>query len=608
MNQEQASPDTTTRSELASWIEAFASLSGEVLIVLDPSLRVLYWPQSAELLLGWPTGRTLGFGLGSVLSLPSATQAALRDAIEARSTLADVVLPARRIGGMRCRLRATLQPVVGDGGVLLGAAISLRNDEPDSPLPAPSVDLSPLLEPLPVPVALVDAAGTVRIANELARATLGMESGRPCCEAFCNRFSGGCRTRRILIGQGPSFWEAEDNGRHFDMTATPLSLHKAEANAVLYFGVPSSSQLTPELRKFYRAVNENMSGVVIADSDGRIEYANPRASEILGYSLPEITGRDVRSFTHSPELLAVSTRQPPLRQGSSEMPVYRQDGSPRRVRIAISDIRGHDGHIGNWVILFDDVSEHRALEAKEQALREQLAHAARLAAVGEIASMIAHEINQPLSSIANYGRGMLLRMARGPIGEGDLREALDEIVAQVGRADRIIQNVRSLARKRQAAVRATSINETIAANQAVFRLLASSTGVRIELQPDSHQPIVTADPVQIEQVLVNLVKNAVDASTALPPEQRVVTVRSRTLEDGRVSIEVEDRAPMPPAEIFERIGEPFFTTKAEGLGLGLSITRTLLEYHGTRLGIRPGPDGRKIFHFELEPAKDHGCA
>lgn len=590
--------------DLAAWAEAFASLSGEVLIMLDPQLRVLHWPEAAELLLGWPPARALGFGLGSVLSLPAATQAALREAIASRATLAGVVLPARRIGGVGCRIRASLQPVVAADGGLIGAAVVLRADDAPSDPSDPPGGLAPLLAALPLPLAVVDAAGTVRHATPLASAVLGLAAGRPCCPALCSRHGSGCRTRRVLQGQGPLYWECEADGRHYDVTASALA-----GDAVLYCGLPVSDPLAPELRKFYRAVNENTSGVLIADQAGRIEYANPRASEILGYSLPELTGRDVRSFGHNPELLAIVSRQPPLRQGTAEIGILRRDGSERRVRVAISDIRDPDGRIGNWVFLFDDVSERRALEAKEAALREQLAHASRLAAVGEITSMIAHEINQPLATIANYGRGMQLRLERGRLEDGLLREALEAIVGEVGRADQIIRNVRDLARRRQPSLQVVDPNALLSRNLPVFRLLAGAEGGRVQLALDPAAGRVTMDPLQIEQVLVNLVKNALEAGGALPAARRGVTVRSRA-DAGGVVFEVEDRAPMPPANLVDRLGEPFFSTKPDGLGLGLSITRTLLEAHGARLAIRPlAPDG-KCFHFTLRCAEvpDDGSA
>jgi len=602
--------DAGTAHSAVAWVEAFADLSGEALVTVDSQLRVLHWPMAAEVLLGWPATRAVGFGLGSVLSLPSATQAALREAMLARATLADVALPARRIGGVRCLLRASLRPVVDARGVMLGAAVSLRPEDREMPSAQASVaqrfdTTRKLLDLLPWPVALADALGTLVLANEAARKQLDLMEGVSCCTSLCTRGGDRCRSRRILATPAaPVFWEFESHGQRFDMSATPVSVADGKPDHVLYLAQPAQSLLSPELKKFFRAVNENMSGVVIADENGAIEYANPRASEILGYSHPELIGRDVRTFPTAPGEPGLDMEDQPLRQGTMEMTVHRADGDPRRVRVVVSDIRAEDGRVSNWMFLFDDITTRRALEASERELREQVAHAARLAAVGEIASMIAHEINQPLASIANYGRGMLLRLDRGKADEASLREALSEIVGQVDRAGTIVQNVRGLVRRRPASTQAVDLNVLIESLQPTFRLLAGGTKVRVELELDERSGRVGIDPTQIEQVLVNLVKNAIEASLALAENERRVTVRTRALVPAGVGVEVEDRAAMPPEDMLERIGKPFFTTKPEGLGLGLSISRTLLEYHGTRLGILPLQDDGKVFHFELKNAND----
>jgi len=606
---ENPAADAGAGNDAVAWIEAFADLSGEALVMVDPQLRVLHWPMAAEMLLGWPVARAVGYGLGSVLSLPSATQAALREAMLSQATLADVVMPARRIGGLRCLLRASLRPVVDASGVMLGAAVSLRpdNGEASSAAPAGSRNLPDatrkLLDLLPSPVALVDALGTVVMANGAARARLELAEGAPCCNGLCASGDERCRSQRILAAPAAAAcWDYEWRGQRFDMAAFPVALSGARPDHVLYLAQPAQSALSPELKKFFRAVNENMSGVVIADERGAIEYANPRASEILGYSHPELIGRNVRSFSSLPGESGFDIEHRPLRQGTLELTIRRADSESRRIRVVVSDIRADDGRVSNWMLLFDDVTTRRALEASERELREQVAHAARLAAVGEIASMIAHEINQPLASIANYGRGMLLRMDRGKADEISLREALSEIVGQVDRAGAIVQNVRGLVRRRPAATESVDVNVLIRAHQPTFRLLVRGTKVRVDLDLDMRAGAVSADPSQLDQVLTNLVKNAIEASTVLPEGLRRVIVRTHALVSGGVGVEVEDHAPMPPQGILEKLGNPFFTTKPEGLGLGLSISRTLLEYHGTRLGILPLPDAGKIFHFELKPA------
>lgn len=610
---EYLAADTVAENDAVAWIEAFADLSGEALVTVDPQMRVLHWPMAAEMLLGWPALRAVGYGLGSVLSLPSATQAALREAMLARATLADVAMPARRIGGVRCLLRASLRPVVDMNGVVLGAAVSLRPDDngqhasAEADARARFAGVRRILDLLPYPVALVDALGTVVLANVAARERLEIAEGVPCCNGLCASGDERCRSQRILAAPAaPMFWDFEWRRQRFDMSAQALALAGTPPGAgpdhVLYLAQPAQSALSPELKKFFRAVNENMSGVVIADEHGAIEYANPRASEILGYSHPELIGRDVRSFSTAPGKPGLDIEHRPLRQGTLELTIRRADRESRRVRVVISDIRADDGRVSNWMLLFDDVTTRRALEASERELREQLAHAARLAAVGEIASMIAHEINQPLASIANYGRGMLLRMDRGRADDASLREALSEIVGQVDRAGAIVQNVRGLVRRRPAATEAVDINALIRAHQPTFRLLARGTKVRVDLDLDARAGAVSADPSQIDQVLTNLVKNAIEASAVLPEGLCRVIVRTRALVSGGVGVEVEDHAPIPAQGVLEKIGNPFFTTKPEGLGLGLSISRTLLEYHGTRLGILQLPDAGKIFHFELKPA------
>ncbi len=598
--------DTVEVKAAGRWVGAFAELAHTVFVPTDPQLRIVHWPASAEALTGWRAERAVGFGLGTVLSLARATLVDLRSAIDAGIDLNDVLLPARRQGGSRCQLRAGARIVRDEGGATIGVAWSLRLEIPPGTT-VPPADSSVLdlalarwtraFDRLPFPVALVDTVGSVRLANTQASHLLGVEVGRPCCSTLCGAAGPQCRNSRALRSLTPAHWEFETQGKRLDMSALPIAIHGEAPDFVLCFGTPSEPHLSAELRKFFRAVDENLVGVVITDASARVEYANQRASEILGCSPLELVSRDVREF-YSPPPYGNSAAHIPLEQGSLEVQVQRGDGDLRPVRAAISDIPDEDGQIANWVILLDDISERRALEARERDLREQVARSARLAAVGEIATMIAHEINQPLSNIANFGRGLLHRLARGKVDESALTDTLEEIVRQIERADTVVRNVRRLARSPAAKTTSADANALINANLPTFHLLARSAGVRIDTDLAGTLPAVPADASQIEQVLINLVKNAVEVCESLPAETRRVTVRTR-LAAGGVAIEVADPAPMLSPESLKRIGEPFYTTKPDGLGLGLSISRTLLENHGSRLSVRPQPEGGKAFHFEL---------
>lgn len=590
------------------WVGAFADLARTVFVPTDAQLRILHWPPSAETLLGWSVQRAVGFSLPAVLSLARASQLDLRAAIEAGKDLDDVLLPARRLGGGRCPLRGAARIVRAAAGQIEGVAWSLR-PEPDCGASA-KAEAQPLdialsrwpgaLDRLNFPVALVDTVCSVRMANRYARKILNLEVGRPWPPEL--RGPSGSNWWHGSADREPTTnrWELEIQGRRLDMSALPIAVNGETPDFVLCVGIPSAPGLSAELRKFYRAVDENLAGVVITDAEARIEYANPQACEILGCSPVELIHRDVRSL-YLPAVDAGDGMDGALSQGALDVQMQRPDGEIRAVRAAISDIPGEDGSIANWVILIDDISERRALEVRERQLREQVAQSARLAAVGEIATMIAHEINQPLSNIANFGRGLLHRLARGPVDSEALSDTLEEMVRQVERADKVVRNVRTLARRPGAQASASDINRLLETNLPTFHLLARSAGVRIVLDPAPELVSLTADASQIEQVLVNLVKNAIEACESLDSDARRVVIRTRPGASGGIAVEVEDPAPMLAPEILKRIGEPFFTTKADGLGLGLSISRTLLENYGCRLSIRPLDGGGKAFHFELPP-------
>ncbi|HEY6896636.1 MAG TPA: PAS domain-containing protein, partial [Rhodocyclaceae bacterium] len=240
-----------------------ADLSREALVTTDLQFRVVSWPAAAEALLGWPRARAVGFGLGSVLSLSSSTMNGVREALDRSSQLKDALLPARRLGGVRCPLRANAQIVrnVGSEESLgIAFALSPMEEEGDISQEPPPAWLGRLMDCINLPVAVADVVGTLRYANFAARAQFGLEPGRPCCVGMCAEAGTGCRSARVLNSLSPSYWEAHSNGRRIDMTASPVTLTgSGPPDHVLYLGVPAQPHLSPELRKFFRAVDENLA-------------------------------------------------------------------------------------------------------------------------------------------------------------------------------------------------------------------------------------------------------------------------------------------------------------------------------------------------------------
>lgn len=596
-----------------AWLRAFAGLIESAQVTTDLDFTITYWPPAAEALVGWPAYRAIGSSICSVLAQPRSELNKLVEEISLTGAAQKLVLPARNSGAILGELEVSLCLARDDEGSPLGVAWLLRAPRAcrQTTAEAPSAETNRIsfftaLSVLPYPFAIADTAGIVRFANSMAQTLLGMQIDTACCSERCAAAGSTCSEIRGNKGLATSHWELSTGEQRFEMSAIPIAPSGEEPEFIVCFGTPGTPRLSDELRNFFRAVDESLLGVVITDATGFIEYGNPQACNIAGCSPAELVNRHARSFyapaSHSSR---DDARVPNLSAGIAEFRIVRADGEVRPVRASITDVRNGSGEVTNWVILFDDLSERRNLEARERQLREQVAHSGRLAAIGEIASMITHEIAQPLSSITNFAKGMLHRMKAGRLADDELRASLEEIVRQVERTGSVVSNVRNMARRPNLAVSEVDINCLIADLLPTCFLVAKGTGAHIATELNGELKRVKAEPSQIEQALLNLVRNAVEASLELPEGGRRVVIRTCATDDGGVLIAVEDYAPLPDAKIMERFGQPFFSTKPNGLGLGLSITRSLLENHGSHLEMVP-TSGGKSFQFALPSC--HGLA
>ncbi|XXU62056.1 ATP-binding protein [Sorangium sp. So ce1097] len=246
-----------------------------------------------------------------------------------------------------------------------------------------------------------------------------------------------------------------------------------------------------------------------------------------------------------------------------------------------------------------ELALNRAAEIKVQKAQSELAHLNRVSAMSELAASIAHELNQPLAAIVSNAQAAQRLLSRPPPDIAEARAALDDIAADGRRAGQVIQRMRAMLRKSELSVVAQDLNELV---REVTRLLASAallsdTTVRIDLAPAL--PPVRGDGVQLQQVLLNLLTNALDAVSRRPPEARLVVVRTRPSDGGLVELSVADSGEGVPPEDLARIFEPFVTTKAHGLGVGLAISRSIVEAHGGRLWAERGPGEGATFRCAL---------
>ena len=246
-----------------------------------------------------------------------------------------------------------------------------------------------------------------------------------------------------------------------------------------------------------------------------------------------------------------------------------------------------------------DVSEQRRTLDETQELRRELAHAGRVSVLGQLASSLAHELSQPLGAILrNAEAAEMLLNAPGP----DIEE-LKAIVADIQRDDRragdVIDRLRSLLKRRQMDAQPIAADSMLNDVKALLRADAASRHVTIDWTVDPGLPTMFGDRVHLSQVLINLIINAMDAVTEQSLPERRITVHARHRPQGAVEIEVRDSGPGIPAEVMGRIFNPFFTTKAAGMGMGLSVCRTILDAHGGSLAAENARDGGAVFRVRL---------
>jgi hypothetical protein len=246
-----------------------------------------------------------------------------------------------------------------------------------------------------------------------------------------------------------------------------------------------------------------------------------------------------------------------------------------------------------------DITESKRAEQINRQQRERLEGTAKLVAVGEIASMLAHQINQPLSASINYTRSGLRRLKSGNWDPETLIEIMEQASQEGARAGSIIQRVREFVKMREPNRAPTDVNSIVEGTLSLMRSEAAKYNVVIAFEPAAGLPQVNADRVMVEQVIMNLLKNGIEAMHDTPAEQRELRVRAELNDANSVCISVCDRGHGIPADLVDNLFQPLFTTKREGMGLGLNICRSIVEFHGGTLWATPNPDGGSTFHFTL---------
>uniref|UniRef100_B0T7M6 Sensor protein FixL n=1 Tax=Caulobacter sp. (strain K31) TaxID=366602 RepID=B0T7M6_CAUSK len=348
--------------------------------------------------------------------------------------------------------------------------------------------------------------------------------------------------------------------------------------------------------------------VIVIDPAGLMTSFSPAAERLFGWTSAEAIGRNVSLLMPDPDgaghdgFLANYSRSGEKRIiGTGRVVVgKRRDGSTFPMELAVGETRGARPFYTGFI---RDLTDRQQTEARLRDLQTELVHVSRLTAMGEMASTLAHELNQPLSAIANLLTGSRRLLDRGrPEDQAKVRDAVDKASAQALRAGDVIHRMREFVRRGATERAPESLSKVVEDAAALALIGAREHLVQTRLQLDPAADAVYADRVQIQQVLVNLIRNAVDAMADSP--RRELTIASQRLANGSVQVSVTDTGSGISDDFRERLFQPFMTTKAEGMGVGLSISRSIVEAHGGKIWADANPTGGTVFHFTLPPRRD----
>ena len=362
--------------------------------------------------------------------------------------------------------------------------------------------------------------------------------------------------------------------------------------------------------KFQLVLDAAPNAMIMVDSAGVITFANASATTVFGYSLSELIGCHIETLI--PERFRdrhVGYRNGFLSEPSSramgagrDLFGRRKDGNEFPVEVGLNPIHTTEGLFVLASVI--DITARKQAELEHQLQNMELARAGRVAMIGELAASLAHEVNNPIGAIVTNARAAQRSIAAGKIGTEELTELLADIAADGRRASEVIQGIRNMVRKGKPRRALIQIGDTIRELLRIVHADAIGREIEVTAEVDSDTGQVWGDSVQILQVLLNLAINSFEAMTAVPSDARRLAIHAGCDGNGDILVSMRDSGPGFPSGMVEQLFEPFFSTKAEGTGMGLAIARSIVEAHGGTLSGENCDDGGACFTVHLPRSKE----
>ena len=360
-----------------------------------------------------------------------------------------------------------------------------------------------------------------------------------------------------------------------------------------------------KIKDFRRMTDLAPHGYVMADFDGNLTYVNESFARMHGYAPAELIGKNFEIFHTAAQMKRVSKYKEQLVEtgrGMHEEEIWHvhRDGTEFPTLMSDWIMRDDNGNPSLLCATAIDISELKLMQQREREHREEIAHYARLSTIGAMSSALAHELNQPLCAIATHAEGALRMMLSGDYDSDELLQAVEETGAQAVRAGKIIHRIANLVRKKEPHHSSVYIGEIISETIKLVKYEArlNETTIKwVELSEESQ--MLNVDSIQIQQVLVNLIHNSFEAMKDIDQSKRQISIEVSTDENDMVQVVVSDTGCGLSDESADKFFEPFFSTNSQGLGMGLSISRSIIEAHGGRIWAESNPTGGATFRFTL---------
>jgi two-component system sensor kinase FixL len=369
----------------------------------------------------------------------------------------------------------------------------------------------------------------------------------------------------------------------------------------------SPAQVAAELKALFDAA---VDGIIVIDEHGLIAEFNKAAERLFGRQASDVVGRSVTLLMAEPHRSKhesyisryIDTGEARIIGIGREVSAQRADGSLFPIALSVGEIKGGKGR--RFIGLIRDLSAQKAAEEEAHRLQNRLAHVGRFSLMGEMAAGLAHELNQPLSAIVNYSQAGKRLSERDEPNIESISDCYAKITDQALRAGHIIDKLRDFLRKDEVSKSELSINDVVSSTLKLVEADARAEGIPIRTDLAHDLPVTSGDLIQLQQVLMNLTRNAVDAMEDSPNKDEGVIIRTSQPTPGEVQVSVLDHGHGVPPQLAESIFHPFVTTKREGLGVGLAISRTIIRAHDGELFCRRNPIGGAIFGFSLPVADE----